>query len=192
MDSLDNFSGKVDGEEDDIEDEAEENEDGQNFGQDSQQSITAQFPPSGRTVQEYKSFGEPPLGDTEVALVKYPLPKNTSQSKAHSIPISASENSSSLIDSLDNFSGKVDGEEDGLEGKAEEEEDEEDDLLRGEAVTALDSNPLLDSNQTPAAVEAAAVKETDSNDLDWIQKENSDLPSVDIGKIKSILDETAD
>ena len=109
------------------------------------------------------------------------------------------------MDSLDNFSGKVDGEEEGdLEGKAVEEEEElgefadkvggKDDLLTGDAVTALDSNPLLDSNQVPAAVKVdGTVKEkTESDDaLDWRQKENSDLPSVDIGKIKSILDETA-
>ena len=66
------------------------------------------------------------------------------------------------MDSLDNFSGKVDGEEDDLKGKAVKEEldgfagklgGDEDDLLTGDAVTALDSNPLLDSNQTPAAVD---------------------------------------
>merc|ERR1711974_365318 len=129
-------------------------------------------------------------------------------SKADATPfnMSASKKSSSAMDSLDNFSGKVDGEEEGeLEGKAVEEEKEEldgfagkvgeEDLLTGEAVTALGSNPLLDSNQVPAAVKVdGTLKEngrTNSGDaLDWRQ-ENSNLPSVDIGKIKSILDETA-
>ena len=110
------------------------------------------------------------------------------------------------MDNLDNFSGKVDGEEkeDKLKGKAVEEElngfkgkvdKGEDDLLTGEAVTALDGNPLLDANQAPAAVEedreAKRNGRTEPDALDWRQKENSDLPSVDIGKIKSILDETA-
>ena len=171
---------------------------GQSFG-------AGQFPPSGRAVQE-KNI-EPSFGGTEVAPVKYQMTKHETLSKAHAIP--PTTKSSSVMDNLDNFSGKVDGEEkeDKLKGKAVEEEEEElngfkgkvdkgeDDLLTGEAVTALDGNPLLDANQAPAAVkedrEAKRNGRMEPDALDWRQKENSDLPSVDIGKIKSILDETA-
>ena len=176
--------------------------------QGSRQSFGAgQFPPSGRAVQE-KNI-EPSFKGTEVAPVKYHMTKHETVSKAHAIP--PTTKSSSVMDNLDNFSGKVDGEEkeDKLKGKAVEEEEEEeldrfkgkvdetgeDDLLTGEAVTALDGNPLLDANQAPAAVEedreAKRNGRTEPDALDWRQKENSDLPSVDIGKIKSILDETA-
>ena len=64
---------------------------------------------------------------------------------------------------------------------------EEDDLLTGDAVTAVEGG-----NQV-----ATSVKREKSDDrpntgaLDWRKNESSDLPSVDIGKIKSILDETA-
>ena len=174
-------------------------------GQGSGQSSGAgQFPPSGRAVQEKNV--EPSFGGTEVAPVKYHMTKHETLSKARSI--TPTTKSSPVMDNLDNFSGKVDGEEeeDKLKGKAVEEEEEEldkdkfggedeDDLLTGEAVTALDGNPLLDANQAPAAVkEEGTMKgngKTEPDALDWRQKENSDLPSVDIGKIKSILDETA-
>ena len=170
-------------------------------GQGSGQSLGAgQFPPSGRAVQE-KNI-EPSFGGTEVAPVKYHMTKHETLSKARSI--TPTTKSSPVMDNLDNFSGKVDGEEeeDKLKGKAVEEEEldgfkgeGEDDLLTGEAVTALDGNPLLDANQAPAAIkEEGTMKgngKTEPDALDWRQKENSDLPSVDIGKIKSILDETA-
>ena len=173
----------------------------QDSGKNSGKSMSVQFPPSGRAVQEKNVE----LGEKEVAPVIHRETKQSTLSKAHPIPFPASKKSSSVMDSLDNFSGKVDGEEDDLDGKAVEEEEEkeegiagkvggeEDDLLTGEAVTALDSNPLLDSNQTPAAVDGVGkgTGRTDSDALDWRQKESSDLPSVDIGKIKSILDETA-
>ena len=199
MDSLDNFSGKVDGEKDDFGQNSEQNSgqnSGENPGQGSGQSIATQFPPSGRSVHE-KNI-ELSSGETEVA----PVTKHTTMSKTHPIPFSASKKGGSVMDSLDNFSGKVDGEEDDLKAKAVKEEldgfagkvgGDEDDLLTGDAVTALDSNPLLDSNQTPAAVDGVEKGNgrADLDALDWRHKENSDLPSVDIGKIKSILDETA-
>ena len=101
----------------------------------SKETSEEQFPPSGRAVQE--KTVESPFG--EVAPVDL-----TKQRENREIPslTPGDKTSISAMDSLDNFSGKVEGEGDELEGKAVEEEldgfagkdDDEDDLLTGDAV----------------------------------------------------------
>ena len=152
----------------------------------SKETSEEQFPPSGRAVQEKRV--ESPFG--EVA----PVDLTKQREEAREIPSSTpgDKTSISAMDSLDNFSGKVEGEGDELEGKAVEEElegfagkdDNEDDLLTGDAVRGSKEK----ANLHPAAAEEG---KSDPAALDWGKKKDSGLPSVDIGKIKSILDKTA-
>ena len=161
------------------------------------QSEEQDFPASGRAVQEKSAKSS--FGEVEVAPVKF-----VNHSKSDSVPPPGSDNLS--LENLDNFNGKVEGEEDHLlgsgeeverkEGEKEEDEEmdkiadkisEEDDLLTGDAVTAVEGG-----NQVATNVEQEKSRgRPNTGALDWRKNESSDLPSVDIGKIKSILDETA-
>ena len=163
------------------------------------QSEEQDFPASGRAVQEKSA--KPSFGEVEVAPVKF-----VKHSKSDTVPPPSTGNLS--LENLDNFNGKVEGEEDHLVGSGEEEEverkeeekeedeemnkitdkmSEEDDLLTGDAVTAVGGGNQVLTN----AKQEKSEGRPNTGALDWRKNESSDLPSVDIGKIKSILDETA-
>ena len=161
------------------------------------QSTEQDFPASGRAVQE--KIAKPSFGEVEVAPVKF-----VKHSKSDTVPPPSTGNLS--LENLDNFNGRVEGEEDHLvgsgeeevEGKEEKEEDEEmdkiadkiseeDDLLTGDAVTAVEGGNQVATN----VKEEKSDVRPNTGALDWRKNGSSDLPSVDIGKIKSILDETA-
>ena len=161
------------------------------------QTTEQDFPASGRAVQEKSA--KPSFGEVEVAPVKF-----VKHSKSDTVPPPSTGNLS--LENLDNFNGRVEGEEDHLvgsgeeevEGKEEKEEDEEmdkiadkiseeDDLLTGDAVTAVEGGNQVATN----VKEEKSDVRPNTGALDWRKNGSSDLPSVDIGKIKSILDETA-
>ena len=163
------------------------------FGQSEEQD----FPASGRAVQE--KIAKPSFGEVEVAPVKF-----VKHSKSDTVPPPSAGNLS--LENLDNFNGRVEGEEEHLLGSGEEverkeeekEEDEEmdkiadkiseeDDLLTGDAVTAVEGGNQVATN----VKQEKSDGRPNTGALDWRKNESSDLPSVDIGKIKSILDETA-